>query len=271
MIKCPACGLENPSGSKFCTGCGAEAVPSPRNPSAACPGCGAVHPLESKFCVQCGTPLRSPQRTAPGRCPSCGADHPPGTRFCPACGEAVGVAAGAVPSEPASRPGPPGAPADLEGCLAGLESRLLQSGFSPAEAPASPALDRVFRRKKLDIAKAGMLTTVCGIKIVPAGVTTAFVRQFSEAFFKFAVAGKGLLVRNTFQPVLAYPVIITSASSDDVELFLNAYWPKHINAYEYPVVLSVSTGRVAMHRSTPLWMMALHGGIKRDAESLFAI
>jgi hypothetical protein len=40
-------------------------------------------------------------------------------------------------------------------------------------------------------------------------------------------------------------------------------------AYEYPVVIAASTGQAAMHRSTPVWAMALHGGIKKEAESLF--
>jgi hypothetical protein len=65
MPACPKCGLENPTGSKFCAGCG-----SPIPVSARCASCGAESPPGSKFCKKCGAPLQAgavqpPRQTAP--------------------------------------------------------------------------------------------------------------------------------------------------------------------------------------------------------------
>ena len=44
-----------------------------------CSGCGVENPSGMKFCTSCGTPLKN-------RCPSCGVEHMPQATFCGACG-----------------------------------------------------------------------------------------------------------------------------------------------------------------------------------------
>ena len=58
-VVCSACGQNNPSGTKFCGGCGGKLEPpAPPAPIAAldriCPGCGGMVPLDSRFCGECG-------------------------------------------------------------------------------------------------------------------------------------------------------------------------------------------------------------------------
>ena len=50
FIECPACGTGNPSGFRFCGGCG-QALERP------CPSCGAVMGLGLAFCGACGADL----------------------------------------------------------------------------------------------------------------------------------------------------------------------------------------------------------------------
>lgn len=47
-LVCPACGVNNIPGSRFCSSCGAPVAPKK------CPSCGADVPAESKFCSSCG-------------------------------------------------------------------------------------------------------------------------------------------------------------------------------------------------------------------------
>src|SRR5947208_1262247 len=47
---CDQCGTENPSGARFCMGCGS---PLERR----CASCGATAPPEAKFCMSCGASL----------------------------------------------------------------------------------------------------------------------------------------------------------------------------------------------------------------------
>lgn len=47
-IRCPACGVINPTGSRFCNRCGTDL---------GCPYCGATNPPGSRFCNQCGAAL----------------------------------------------------------------------------------------------------------------------------------------------------------------------------------------------------------------------
>lgn len=58
MSSCPACKTENPTGSKFCAGCGAALPKTPVN--VRCASCGAESPESSRFCKGCGRPISAP-------------------------------------------------------------------------------------------------------------------------------------------------------------------------------------------------------------------
>lgn len=75
---CPACGHENPEGTRFCQECGGKLG------GAKCPSCGAENSPGVKFCQECGARLGA--APAPAACPACGEQNPPGTRFCGGCG-----------------------------------------------------------------------------------------------------------------------------------------------------------------------------------------
>ena len=52
MDACPACGVSNPPGSRFCGSCGANLAPVEP-----CPSCGAENPAGQSFCNSCGARL----------------------------------------------------------------------------------------------------------------------------------------------------------------------------------------------------------------------
>ena len=62
-IRCSRCGVEQPSGTKFCGRCGASlggaeiAWKPPRPVEALCPTCNASYPAGTKFCGRCGRTL----------------------------------------------------------------------------------------------------------------------------------------------------------------------------------------------------------------------
>lgn len=62
-IRCTRCGIEQPSGTKFCGRCGASlgasqiAWSAPRPVEVICPGCRASYPAGTKFCGRCGRTL----------------------------------------------------------------------------------------------------------------------------------------------------------------------------------------------------------------------
>jgi len=58
MSSCPGCNTENPSGSKFCAGCGVALPKTPVN--IRCAACGAESPEGSRFCKGCGKPAGTP-------------------------------------------------------------------------------------------------------------------------------------------------------------------------------------------------------------------
>src|SRR3989337_3013184 len=60
------------------------AYPSPMN---ACPECGVENPSYSRFCMGCGTGLLV-------LCASCGEPTPTEAPFCPSCGSAIETAVG---------------------------------------------------------------------------------------------------------------------------------------------------------------------------------
>ena len=236
MIKCSACMLENPDDGKFCTNCG--------------------KPMES--------PIPAAAAEAVVYCTNCGTRIPADSRFCTDCGAAAGKSADtAVP--PAVLPAPP-----TRDFLAVLDDRLSRNGFESLEVPALLGLDRWMRRKRFELVKVGMVTTFCGIKTLNETATAAAVKSFSKSVFSFALSNKGFLARNAFQQLLVYPVLIAPSYEADVEAFLNSYWNKHWMAFEYPVVVSISTRQAAMHQPTPVWGAAFHGSFKREAENFAA-
>jgi len=235
MVKCPSCTFENPEDGKFCTNCGKTILLPPSAPDAPmrfCTDCGGKIPADSKFCTACGKPFGAEGVSAP----------------------AAGTAAPPTPDY-----------------LAAIDGRLAQNGFEKMELPAVLGLDRFLRRKRFELAKVGMITTICGVKSLPEAATTAYVKDFSKAVFDFATSKKGFLARNAFQQLLVYPVLVAPSVDAGVEAFLDSYWNKHWMAYEYPVVVSLGTRQLLLHKSTPVWGAAFHAGFKKEAESLFAV
>ncbi len=51
-MECPSCKRENPSGSRFCLGCGSPLARS-------CTGCGQELPPDAAFCNSCGEPIQA--------------------------------------------------------------------------------------------------------------------------------------------------------------------------------------------------------------------
>lgn len=80
-MKCPKCGTEFTSGTKFCQNCGCnlevEFIETPT-----CPKCGKTFPTGTKFCNEDGSILVSPDKLIP-RCVICGKEYTDGTKFCP--------------------------------------------------------------------------------------------------------------------------------------------------------------------------------------------
>ena len=81
MYKCPKCGTEFTSGTKFCQNCGCnlddEFIETPT-----CPKCGKTFPTGTMFCSEDGSKLVSPDKLIP-RCIKCGKEYTDGTKFCP--------------------------------------------------------------------------------------------------------------------------------------------------------------------------------------------
>src|SRR5687767_9767125 len=73
-MDCSGCGVENPTGARFCEGCG-SALAAP------CSGCGHRNRPAARFCTECGGALGVPARSVQQ-------------------GAAVAVPAEAVPADP---------------------------------------------------------------------------------------------------------------------------------------------------------------------------
>ncbi len=80
-MRCSACGIENPPGTKFCMNCGTKIeIPGPSaGPTTFCPQCGSQIGAGSQFCNSCGARLVM-------TCPRCGTEAAGGQRFCNTCG-----------------------------------------------------------------------------------------------------------------------------------------------------------------------------------------
>ena len=93
---CPACGVRNDVGSKFCSACG-QAIPEtrPDKPQQnVCPNCKEENAPGARFCSSCGQslPQEKPNGAAELRCPKCGFENTSDALFCGSCGEAIALA-----------------------------------------------------------------------------------------------------------------------------------------------------------------------------------
>jgi hypothetical protein len=150
-----------------------------------------------------------------------------------------------------------------------LDGRLVSSGFESVGQTIGLDADRLLKRQRFDLAKGGKVTTLCAVKWFPGTLTAESVRSLSQTVFNFGNSQKKLLARSAFQPLVVYTVLVTPACPPEARAFLNSYWPKHYQAYEFPVVVSLGTKELFCHSSTPLWGMAVHGGLVKEAASLF--
>ena len=80
-IKCPKCGAQTTSSSKFCNECGGKIEVSAAG--VPCVKCGATLQTDAKFCGECGSSQEKQ------RCSNCKAELAPGTKFCNECGTKV--------------------------------------------------------------------------------------------------------------------------------------------------------------------------------------
>ena len=62
-MNCDACGHDNPSGNRFCGGCGAALT-------RVCPACDHANPPDHRFCGSCGAALQATEPEAPAATPS---------------------------------------------------------------------------------------------------------------------------------------------------------------------------------------------------------
>jgi hypothetical protein len=154
--------------------------------------------------------------------------------------------------------------------LSTLDNRLATSGFEPFAGSPILSLDRVFRRKRFELMQVGMVTTFCGLKCVDYLSDVRFLQSFNKSLFDYALGNKGFFARNAFQSLLVYEVVVTTGVGSEIQHFLDSYWPKHWMAYEFAVVVDLSTNRMLCHNGTPLWGMAFHMSFKKEAGSLFA-
>ncbi|MBE6085387.1 MAG: zinc ribbon domain-containing protein [Selenomonas ruminantium] len=79
--KCPSCGVSNPKGTKFCSGCGSKLA-------ASCPACGKDVELGKKFCPYCGSSMVEKKTLS---CPKCGVEVEEGRKFCSECGASMEI------------------------------------------------------------------------------------------------------------------------------------------------------------------------------------
>lgn len=102
VAKCPNCGAEVPTSSKFCNACGtampivAPKAAVPPADSVMCNNCGAFVDKNMRFCTSCGTPMVKNEPTEAvaeepvieecPKCKNCGAELEEGAIFCAECG-----------------------------------------------------------------------------------------------------------------------------------------------------------------------------------------
>jgi len=266
MEKCHDCGAENPDFSKFCIACGKAIKTEATTSAVRCPACGTEVPSGAKFCVGCGKPI--PAQGAQGKqiCPSCSAENEIGGTFCTNCGSRLQEI-----SQGESMESKPAAGTTFPHYVSFLDQKMTQAGFDSLDVPPVLNLEKLFRRKKFDLFKVGLVTTFCGVKCLNGPVNASQLKSFSENVFDYAVRNKGYLARNALQPLVVYPVLVTSSHHDDILQFLDSYWPKHWMAFEFPVVIEPPAGKVLFHQSTPLWRLLDFESIKKEAERLFTI
>jgi len=220
-------------------------------------------PADAKFCVGCGRPVVGQAAPVIDQCRACGAKLEPGSQFCTSCGAPATSPAEGQPVPIATQD------ADTTAYLALLDQRMAQAGFLAAGAMTGLEANRIYTRQRYELKLLNKVTTFCAIKWMPGLVTADSIRLYSEALLRQAQAQRSTFSRITVQALFTYPVIVTNACSPDVCAYLEAYWPKHYMAFEFPVVVLPREKLLHCHRSTPLWGFAFHGGMLREAESLF--
>lgn len=255
MLKCSSCGAENPDESRFCTECGA-ALATVQAGEAKCAGCGATLAAGAKFCVACGHPVDG--AAGPAQCPACGAPLASDSQFCTRCGARL---AGQATS---------GADAAVAAYMQQVGARLVQAGFEKTGPVVGFEQDAIYRRQRFELVMLNKVTAHCAVRRVSGQATAEFVRGYSQALCRYGEAQKSGLSRLTAQPLVVYPVVVADACPPETRAFLEGYWPKRFMVFEFPLVVVPGGKELHCHRAMPVWGMANHGSLLKEAEALFA-
>jgi hypothetical protein len=70
--------------------------------------------------------------------------------------------------------------------------------------------------------------------------------------------------------ILVVPFLVSSGRDGTLEKWLtDTPAPKHVGAFEFPVLVSVETNQVYYRKKTPVWGAAYYGGFRKFVEEIF--
>jgi hypothetical protein len=167
-----------------------------------------------------------------------------------------------------------------DGYLSKITKRLRANGFviSKNIKYKEQAFDYVAKRTMYEIDKFGFAATSYLFARF-SSLDISSLRNFSKISFKYAVRAGGIiplaggihLPRGFFLSVWCYPVaIVDDIDEDTAETLRSKAPPKHLTAFEMPVVYSLAWRTLYYYELTPIWGRMYYDQMRQTINNMLA-
>ena len=156
----------------------------------------------------------------------------------------------------------------LKAYVQSVLERLYSEGFKCAENVfyGGQTFAAVAHKSKFELSKFGMFERFFVLQYLPS-IDSMSLRRFSSHCFNYATSSKETpLPLGFFAALVCYPVAIVDVVDQATAIAIaNETPPKHMGAFEFPVIYELGTRRLYYLDRTPVWGAAYFNGFKNEA------
>jgi hypothetical protein len=137
--------------------------------------------------------------------------------------------------------------------LSVLADRMRTYKLKPIDLFPPEEVEVCYHRKRLSFFAGGYEYIYCPVMIMQEELTPSFYDYYCTFAFNFII-GNTIKGSPIWRRIMIYPLLITSNITRNLLTHLSqALRPKHINAFEFPVIVDVTSGLVHYQKRTPFF------------------
>ena len=147
-----------------------------------------------------------------------------------------------------------------------IDRKFFNEEFDRSDHLIEPGIDRVYHKREFEITKFGMVDRFFMFHIMDTKLGKEGVRKICERMFSLSIENKIWIPRSMGSALITYPVFVSQGpTSSDLNRFFEGFNPKHYAAFEFPVLIDLSSNCLYYYQGTPIWGLVYYEGMRHEA------